>query len=78
MAGVYDSLFGPLSKDYCNVFLFLSFFTFFIFVSTIFGAVLLILSKKGKFEWYLGIIYGILVSGLQYIIFRLLYNMCKK
>ena len=78
MTNLFDTLFGPLSKDYCNVFLFFSVLAFIGLVATIFGAIVLVLSKKGKIEWYIGIIYGIFLSSLQYLMFRLLYNMCRK
>lgn len=78
MASVFDSLFGPLSKDYCNVFLLFSVLALIVLVTTIIAALTLIFSKKGKLEWYVGLIYGVFVSALQYFMFRLLYNMCRK
>ena len=78
MANIQETLFGPLSKDYCNVFLFFSFLALIVFIMTLVGAIALVLSKKGKLEWYVGILYGVIMSALQYILFRLLYNMCKK
>lgn len=75
------SLFGPLNEKYCNVFLFLSVFSFSMVVITL-------LTFMGNFVYFLntknnnvGMLFFILFISLGYVInylsTRLLYNMCK-
>jgi len=71
-------LFGPLGKDYCLIFLFFSFLSLITLILTVIGGITLVLYKKGKPEWYVGIVYGIVMSALNYLVLRLLYNMCKR
>jgi len=73
-----DTLFGPLGKDYCLIFLFFSFLALISLIITVVGGLALLLSKRGKLEWYVGIFYGIFMSALNYLVLRLLYNMCKR
>ena len=73
-----DMLFGPLGKDYCLIFLFFSFLALITLILTVVGGVMLVLSKRGKPEFYVGITYGIIMSALNYLVLRLLYNMCKR
>jgi hypothetical protein len=73
-----DILFGPLGKDYCLIFLFFSFLALLTLVLTVIGGIALVLSKKGKPEFYIGIVYAIIMSALNYLVLRLLYNMCKR
>jgi hypothetical protein len=73
-----DMLFGPLGKDYCLIFLFFSFLALVTLVLTVLGGIALLFSKKGKPEFYIGIAYGIIMSALNYLVLRLLYNMCKR
>jgi len=76
-----NSLFGPLNEKYCNVFLFLSVFSFSMVVITL-------LVFLGNFVYFLnskhhniGMLFFILfiTSGyvINYLSTRLLYNMCK-
>lgn len=72
-----NSLFGPLSHSYCNLFLFLSFLGLVaLFMVIIAGLVLL--SKKGmtSLEGVL-FIQAIVVYVIMYIQNRILYNICK-
>lgn len=72
-----NSLFGPLSQSYCNLFLFLSFLGLVaLFMVVIAGLVLL--SKKGmtSLEGFL-FVQAIVVYVIMYIQNRILYNICK-
>jgi len=72
-----NSLFGPLSHSYCNLFLFLSFLGLVaLFMVIIAGLVLL--SKKGmsSLEAFL-FVQAIVVYVIMYIQNRILYNICK-
>ena len=72
-----NSLFGPLSHSYCNLFLFLSFLGLVaLFMVIIAGLVLL--SKKGMTSLE-GVLFvqAIVVYVIMYIQNRILYNICK-
>jgi hypothetical protein len=72
-----NSLFGPLSHSYCNLFLFLSFLGLVaLFVVILAG--LVIVAKKGmsSFEGFL-FLQAIIVYTIMYIQNRILYNICK-
>ena len=68
-----DTLFSPLSKEYCLYFYYLSVISFvFLFVALYHGIVLLI---KGKTN-FIQVIIGLLAPFLLYFNNRLLYSMC--
>ena len=72
-----NSLFGPLSHSYCNLFLILSFLGLVALFAVIIAA-LVILSKKGltSFEGFL-FLQAIVIYVIMYIQNRILYNICK-
>ena len=72
-----NSLFGPLSHSYCNLFLILSFLGLVALLMVIIAA-LVIISKKGlsSFEGFL-LLQAIVVYTIMYIQNRILYNICK-
>ena len=72
-----NSLFGPLGKKYCNLFLLLSAIALFFLISAVFTLFVLMLQKKVDFKLVLGITGGIVLYLIQYINNRILYNMCK-
>lgn len=72
-----NSLFGPLGKKYCNLFLLLSAVALFFLVTVIIGLLVMLTKKKVDLSAVLGVV-GISVMYLiQYINNRILYNMCK-
>jgi len=78
MAGLVDTLFGPLQKEYCLWFLFLSalglIWLFFYIISAFYIGVM----KKKGFDYFI----TVFSVGIAYFIFyfqnRLLYTMCNK
>ncbi len=72
-----NSLFGPLGKKYCNLFLLLSAIALGFLVMAVIG--LLFMLTKRKVE--LSSIVGAIFVGISYLIIytqnRILYNMCK-
>jgi membrane associated rhomboid family serine protease len=72
-----NSLFGPLGKKYCNLFLFLSAVALVFLVMAVIGLLMMFAQKKADGSAILG---GIIV-GVTYLIMytqnRILYNMCK-
>ena len=72
-----NSLFGPLGKKYCNLFLIISAIALFFVVMTVVGVLLLFTEKKLN---KVAVISGLLLSVMyiiQYVQNRILYNMCK-
>jgi hypothetical protein len=72
-----NSLFGPLGKKYCNLFLIISAIALFFVVMTVVGVLLLFTDKKLN---KMAVISGLLLAGvyvIQYVQNRILYNMCK-
>ena len=72
-----NSLFGPLSQKYCNLFLFLSAFALVMILFIVLTAILMFTKKKmNGGQW------GVMIAGvISYLILyfqnRILYNMCK-
>ena len=77
MDGVVNSLFGPLHKDYCAWFYYLSVLTFVLFLLS-FGTMLsLIVTKKRSGVFYLNSLMVLLWYGAFYFQNRLLHTMCS-
>ena len=72
-----NSLFGPLGKKYCNLFLLLSAIALVFLVMAVVG--LLFMFSKKKVDG--SAILGAVIVGVTYLIMytqnRILYNMCK-
>jgi hypothetical protein len=72
-----NSLFGPLGKKYCNLFLFLSAIALAFLVMAVVGILFMFAKKKVDGSSILGAV----VVGVTYLIMytqnRILYNMCK-
>ena len=71
-----DVFFGPLAKDYCSLFLFLSVVGLIYIILAILGVVTLLLSKKGKPVNIASLLSFLAVGIVIYLQNRLLYNMC--
>jgi hypothetical protein len=74
MNGLIDKLFGPLGKEYCNWFYFLSIFSFIMFVLALLTALSLAVSKKTKN--YTVLFIAVFQPFLLYFVNRLFYSMC--
>jgi len=72
-----NSLFGPLGKKYCNLFLLLSAIALVFLVMAVVGILFMFAKKKVDGSAILGAV----VVGITYLIMytqnRILYNMCK-
>lgn len=76
MADIIDSLFGPLQKEYCLYFYFLSIFGFALLVFFLVPAIWMGLSKRKGLDYYFtvfGVAFG---YGIFYFQNRLLHSMC--
>ena len=72
-----NSLFGPLGKKYCNLFLLLSAIALFFLIAAVLSFVFFLTMKKIDLKIVLGSASVIIVYLIQYINNRILYNMCK-
>ena len=73
-----DTLFGPLAKDYCSLFLFLSVIGLIYILFAILAAVTLLFSKKGKPEYFINLVTFLAVGVVIYLQNRMLYNICLR
>ena len=71
------SLFGPLSRDYCVLFYYLSVVSLIFFFLVLISGIWLISMKKKPlaFSWHL--VWVLVIYGVFYLQNRLLYNMCS-
>lgn len=76
MESFMDYIYGPLSKDYCVYFYFLSMFGFILLGFTIILSLYIGISKGKKLEYFLKM--GMVCIGYAVFYFqnRLLYHMC--
>jgi len=72
-----NSLFGPLGKKYCNLFLFLSAVALIFLVMAVVGILFLFMGKKTDGTAILGSVAVIITYLIMYTQNRILYNMCK-
>ena len=72
-----DAVYGPLDKGYCVWFYFLSIIGFVVFITSLLGLVIrLITDKKVDFYSIMAHLYFILTFFLMYFVNRLLHTMC--
>lgn len=77
MYDLYNTLFSPISKEYCLYFELLMYLAFFGVIVTVIGVIAhAFFSKKKKKESILTYLLAIFQSGLYYFLMRLLYSMC--
>jgi hypothetical protein len=76
MANLADTLFGPLSRDYCIWFYFLSVLGFLWFFFYVISALYLGLMKKKGGEYWMTMIAVALGYGIFYFQNRLLHSVC--
>ncbi len=73
-----SSVFGPLSRKYCDWFFYLSVIAFVFMILTVVSGVLALVSKKLKMEYVMAICWSTLMYAAFYFQNRLLYTMCVK
>lgn len=76
--GIKDTFFGPLSKDYCSLFFFLSVVGLIYVVLAIFAIFGLIFSKKLRPELIVSTITFLAMGIVLYLQNRMLYNICLR
>ena len=72
------SLFGPLSKKYCEVFYYLSIFQFFWLVIGIISVIYLLSDLKKNKPLIMSSVFMSVNAGFMYFMSRLFYGMCIK
>jgi hypothetical protein len=71
-----DILFGPLSKQYCVYFYFLSIFGFILLAVFIISSIMVGLSKRKGLDYYMQVVGISLGYAIFYFQNRLLHSMC--
>jgi hypothetical protein len=72
------NIFGPLKKEYCIWFYFLSVIGFVLLVLLLVSGVLVGIFNRKGLEYYIVLLTASLAYGIFYFQNRLLYNMCSK
>ena len=75
MNEIMDYLFGPIGREYCLYFYFLSVFAFVMFVITLLSIFMLAMKGKTKFSMLEGTLV-VFQPLLLYFVNRLFYSMC--
>lgn len=78
--GLFDSLMGPLGKEYCILFYGVGVFIFLLMLVSIFAGILSIFNSKDKSTKFVGVatILNALTLLFMYLLYRMLYNICLK
>lgn len=76
MSDIFDYLFGPLSKEYCVWFYFLSVLGFVLLAFFLLSSIYFGLSKRKGIEFYLGLFSVAIGYAIFYFQNRLLHSMC--
>lgn len=72
-----NSLFGPLGKKYCNLFLLLSAISLVMLILVVVGLLFLFTKKKIDGSAVMSVVLVSVMYLFQYIQNRIFYNMCK-
>lgn len=77
---LFDSLMGPLGKEYCILFYGVGVFIFLLMLVSIFAGILSIFNSKDKSIKFVGVatILNALTLLFIYLLYRMLYNICLK
>lgn len=73
---LFNSLFGPLTREYCLYYYGFSIFFYVVFVFVTLFSLYSILTKKFSFGLLLGLFMGCFTYFLAYFVSRLSYSMC--
>ena len=77
MSNLNDKLFGPLSKQFCLYFYFLSMINFGVVIFLIISMILIGMSKRRDSTFYLQMVMTTLLYAILYFQNRLLHTMCS-
>ena len=76
MENTLDTLFGPLSKQYCVYFYVLSIIAFVLMVLSLLAALFIGITKRKGIDFYVQMVIGSLAYLVVYFQNRLLHSMC--
>ena len=76
MRDLYDLLFGPIGREYCEYFKIMMYLSFFGLILSIIGLFWKIVVGKLNGTIFLTYLIGITQIGLIYFVYRLFYSMC--
>ena len=78
MSDFMETVFGPLSGEYCYYFYFFSMFMFFWFVVALIGGFAVGITQRKGFMFFCTVAGGSLTYLLLYFVNRLMYSVCTK
>jgi len=78
MSDFMNTLFGPLSGEYCLYFYYLSILSFFLLAMAVIGGVVTGLQKDKGMYFYLSILGASVAYFISYFVNRLMYSVCSK
>lgn len=78
MSDFMNTVFGPLSGEYCLYFFYLSIFSFFLFTITIVAGVVTGLQRDKSFGFYVSLVGASLIYLVTYFVNRLMFSICSK
>ena len=78
MSDFMNTVFGPLSGEYCLYFYYLSIFSFFLLAMAVVGGLITGLQKGKGLSFYMSIIGASLAYLIAYFVNRLMYSICSK
>jgi len=73
-----NTLFGPISGEYCLYFYYLSIFSFFLLAMTLVTGLVAGLQKDKGSSFYISLLGSSLTFLLSYFVNRLMYSVCSK
>jgi ABC-type bacteriocin/lantibiotic exporter with double-glycine peptidase domain len=74
---IYDTVFGPLDSDFCNIFYILMIVTFIYLILNILGMIAYMFNNKKKDSKINGLFFtNIVGTAIAYFTHRTLYSMC--
>ena len=78
MADYFDFLFGPVSKQWCNLYLIFAVVYLVVFVIVIIASLYLLFTQKMSMSKILLVILNCIVAFLVYILARIIKTMCER
>ena len=78
MSDFMNTVFGPLSGEYCLYFYYLSIFSMFLFVLAVVTGVITGLRRDKSFGFYASVVGASLIYLVTYFVNRLMFSVCSK
>lgn len=78
MSNFMQSVFGPLSGEYCLYFYYLSILSLFLFVVAVVTGIVTGLRRDKSFGFYASVVGASLIYFVTYFVNRLMFSVCSK